>query len=270
MSRLPPEAIAQEALAAFDGRAQIDPFSARDPSLDLASAYSIAADIRRLREARGERAVGRKIGFTNRNIWAQYRVDRPIWGYVYDTTLHDLAALGGHFPLQGLREPQIEPEIVFGLSRAPTGGMDDAALLGCIAWVAHGFEIVHSIFPGWRFAVADTVAAFGLHGALLLGEKMRIADMREPLVSLNSFTIELFRDGAEVDRGGGANVLDGPLSALRHLVDVLDGDSLNPPLQTGDIVTTGTLTRAFPVKAGETWTTALAGIELPGLRLTFG
>jgi 2-oxo-3-hexenedioate decarboxylase len=99
---------------------------------------------------------------------------------------------------------------------------------------------------------------------------MRIADMHEPLVSLNSFTIELFRNGAEIDRGGGANVLDGPLSALGHLVDVLETDSLNPPLQTDDIVTTGTLTRAFPVKPGETWTTALAGIELPGLRLTFG
>ncbi|NWG25791.1 MAG: fumarylacetoacetate hydrolase family protein [Pseudorhodoplanes sp.] len=270
MSRLASQSIAQEALAAFDGREQVEPFSARAPSLDLATAYAIAADIRRRREARGERAVGRKIGFTNRNIWAQYGVDRPIWGYVYDTTLHDLAARGGRHPLQGLREPQIEPEIVFGLSRAPERDMDDAALLDCIAWAAHGFEIVHSIFPGWRFAVADTVAAFGLHGALLLGKKMNIADMRDPLVSLNSFTIELLRDGAVVDRGGGANVLDGPLSALRHLVEVLDGDSLNPPLQAGDIVTTGTLTRAFPVKSGETWTTLLAGIELPGLRLTFG
>jgi hypothetical protein len=45
------------------------------------------------------------------------------------------------------------------------------------------------------------------------------------------------RDGAVVDRGHGANVLDGPLSALRHLVDLLARDPVNSPLATGDIVT---------------------------------
>jgi hypothetical protein len=35
------------------------------------------------------------------------------------------------------------------------------------------------------------------------------------------------------------------------------------------VVTTGTLTDAYPVKAGERWSTKLAGIELPGLELLF-
>ncbi len=56
--------------------------------------------------------------------------------------------------------------------------MDEAALLGCIAWVAHGFEIVHSMFAGWRFAAADTVAAFALHGAYRLGPRRPIAERR--------------------------------------------------------------------------------------------
>ena len=54
----------------------------------------------------------------------------------------------GTFPLAGLAEPRIEPEIVFGLSRAPAQDMDDATLIGCVEWVAHGFELVQSIFPG--------------------------------------------------------------------------------------------------------------------------
>jgi 2-keto-4-pentenoate hydratase len=41
------------------------------------------------------------------------------------------------------------------------------------------------------------------------------------------------------------------------------------PLEAGEIVTTGPLTRAFPVKAGETWSTALHGIALGGLHLRF-
>ena len=71
------------------------------------------------------------------------------------------------------------------------------------------------------------------------------------------------------DHGRAANVLDGPVFALRHLVQLLAADPVNPPLAAGEIVTTGTLTRAFPVAAGETWTTELTGVPLEGARLRF-
>jgi 2-oxo-3-hexenedioate decarboxylase len=70
--------------------------------------------------------------------------------------------------------------------------------------------------------------------------------------------VELFRDGASVDRGQAANVL-----AV---------DPHNPPLAAGEIVTTGSLTRAPPIAPGEVWTTKLTGIPLEGagLALTKG
>jgi 2-oxo-3-hexenedioate decarboxylase len=224
-----------------------------------------------MREARGERPVGRKIGFTNRTIWAEYGVYAPIWGHVYDRTLFDLADVADGFPLAGLAEPRIEPEIVFGLGHVPSADMDDRALLGCIDWVAHGFEIVQSIFPGWRFAAADTVAAYGLHGALLIGPRQAVAPRRDAwLRELSGFEIDLHKDGAAIDHGRSANVLDGPLSALRHLLELLARDNVNPPLAAGEIVTTGTLTRAFPVAPGESWSTRLSGIALDGIRVRFG
>jgi 2-oxo-3-hexenedioate decarboxylase len=79
--------------------------------------------------------------------------------------VHSLSEIGNTFPLAGLAEPRIEPEIVFRLAVAPTLGMDERTLLESIDWVAHGFEIVLSIFPGWKFSAPDAVAAFGLHGA---------------------------------------------------------------------------------------------------------
>src|SRR6476620_11714163 len=150
MTLAPPdhEAIAAEALEAMDGARQIAPFSVRYPGLTLEDAYRILARLCEVRTARGERVIGRKIGFTNRTIWAEYGVYAPMWGYVYDATVHDLAGLGA-FPLGRLAEPRIEPEIVFGLSRAPAQGMDDAALIGCVDWIAHGFELVQSVFPAW-------------------------------------------------------------------------------------------------------------------------
>jgi 2-keto-4-pentenoate hydratase len=86
---------------------------------------------------------------------------------------------------------------------------------------------------------------------------------------LKSFAIDLQCDGRLIDRGSAANVLEGPVSALRHLVGLLARDRDHPPLAAGEIVTTGTLTRAMPVKSGETWSTSLAGIALDGITLRF-
>jgi len=264
------DAIASAAFAALGSGRQIAPFSSRIGDFSLDDAYRATDAVRRLREARGERVVGRKIGFTNRTIWAEYGVYAPIWGFVYDRTVRDLADIGDPFFLSGLAEPRIEPEIVFGLATSPEPGMDEAALLTCVDWVAHGFELVQSIFPDWKFAAADTVAAYGLHGALLIGERHSVAPLRvDWLDTLSGFTVDLYRGGERIDRGHAANVLDGPLSALRHLVELLAQDPVNPPLAAGEIVTTGTLTRAFPVAPGETWRTTLDGIALDGIEIRF-
>jgi 2-oxo-3-hexenedioate decarboxylase len=262
------EAIAAEALAAMDGALQIAPFSVRYPGLTLDDAYCISARLSELRTARGERVIGRKIGFTNRTIWAEYGVYAPMWGFVFDSTMRDLPsphqAAQHPFKLAPFAEPRIEPEIVFGIAVAPTPDMDEAALFGCIDWVAQGFEIVQSVFPGWKFAPADTVIVNGLHGALLLAPRHSVgfSSAADWVSVLADFEIDLLRDGAVVDRGHSANVLDGPLSALRHLVGLLARDRVNSPLAAGDIVTTGTLTRAFPIMPGESWSTTLHGIEV--------
>ncbi len=257
---------AKQVLATLDSGAQMTPIS-QTSGLDLEAGYRIGADIRRLREARGERPVGRKIGFTNAGIWDQYGIHAPIWGYMYETTVFDIADLaGGRLDVSAFPEPRIEPEIMLGLSRAPEPGMDEAALGGCIEWVAHGFEIVKSPFPGWAFGAGDA-ALFGLHGAYVSGP--RVAAAEALLSALPALGVTLRRDGETMDSGKGANVLGGPLTALRHLVGVLANDPDNPPLAAGEIVTTGTMTAAFPVTPGETWQSDIAGVPLQGLELRF-
>jgi 2-oxo-3-hexenedioate decarboxylase len=265
-----PDDIANEIFAILDTGGQIAPFSQREPGFDLPAAYRAAARLRALRAARGERPIGRKIGFTNRTIWAEYDVWAPIWGHVYDSTVRELAQLADGCALAGLAEPRIEPEIMFGLARAPQPDMDETALLACIEWVAHGFEIVQSVFPGWRFAAPDTVAAMALHGRLAVGPRLPVAPRFDDWrTALSRFEIDLLHDGAVVDHGRASNVLDGPLSALRHLVQELARDPAQPPLAAGEIVSTGTLTRALPVAAGQRWSTQLHGLDLPGARLHF-
>lgn len=263
--------LAAEILAAFDAGGQIAPLAGRVPGFGKADAYAVTAELRRLRQMRGEKPVGRKIGFTNRGIWAEYAVYEPIWGDMYDTTVAD-AAVGMTLIVSHLPEPRIEPEIVLGIAGEIRPGMTPVELFEAVGWIAHGFEIVQSVFPAWRFAAEDCIADGGLHGRLAVGPRLAVGTAnRAPLFdALTSFTIELSQDGAVVDRGTGANVLDGPVHALSHLVEVLARDPANPMLRPGEMVTTGTLTRAFPVVPGERWSTRLEGIDLPGLDVRIG
>ncbi len=264
------DCMACEMLSARDEGRQLAPRCSPASHLELEDAYRLGAIIRALREARGERVAGRKIGFTNRTIWPQYKVYAPIWGYIYDNSVFDLAGGGASSRVEWAFEPRIEPEIVFRLAEAPVPGMNERDLLGCVEWVAHGFEIVESIFPGWIFTAPCTVAGFGLHRALLTGPKHSVrSDPEGWLAALSSFEIELMCNGAVADRGHARNVLGGPLSTLIHLMDILQLDSANPVLSAGEVITTGTLTAAMPVSRGDVWSTALTGIELEGASIRF-
>jgi 2-oxo-3-hexenedioate decarboxylase len=254
--------VANEAIAAIDARQQIVPFSARTGGLTQDEGNRVRPLLRKAFEARGETIVGRKVGFTNRRIWPEYGVNAPNWGYVTDRTLYDLAKTPA-LPASQFIEPKIEPEIMFGLGAAPSPQMDEAGLLDCIEWVALGYEIVQSIYPSWKFAAPDTAASNAMHGALLVGGRHAVASRkREWLRELADFKIELLCNGDVMDRGEAANVLDGPLKVLAYLTDMLSRDPHNPPLVTGEILSTGTLTRALDIKAGQSWTARVSGIAL--------
>jgi 2-keto-4-pentenoate hydratase len=79
----------------------------------------------------------------------------------------------------------------------------------------------------------------------------------------------LFKGDQLVDKGVGANVLGSPLLALAHLVDLLKRQPDAASLSAGEIITTGVLTDAHPVAAGESWHTELAGLPLSGLTISF-
>ncbi|MGB8436724.1 MAG: fumarylacetoacetate hydrolase family protein [Burkholderiales bacterium] len=260
--------IARRLLDAAAQRRPVEPFSRTVPGFDIARAYAITAALHQERVARGARPIGRKIGFTNRTIWAEYGVYEPIWGYVYDTTVQFAEEPTATVGVGQLAEPRIEPEIILHFRETPRATRDEATILACIDWIAHGFEIVQIPFPDWKFEVADTVAVNGLHGALVVGPRIPVAGIADCARKLRNFTIALHNDGTVRAEGGGANVLDTPLLAMAHLLELLRGLPQFAPVSAGEIVTTGTLTAALPVHPGETWSTRLAGIELPGLKLT--
>ncbi len=245
-------------------------FSESPAGLSLHDGYAVAARLQQRRVQAGARVVGRKIGFTNPQLWDQYGVRAPIWGAMYAHSVVPVASLGHGFSLRRFVQPKIEPEVVLNLHRTPPPGADATTLLSCIDWVAHGFEVVQSHYPDWKFAAADAVAAGSLHGALLLGEPQPVAGLGADVAArLQAFALNLFCDGQALQAGVGSNVMGSPLAALAHLVALLAEQGPEASLQAGEMVTTGTLTAAYAIQPQQTWHTNIEGIHLPGLRVTF-
>jgi 2-keto-4-pentenoate hydratase len=263
--------LANRILNASGTSTSIAPITSSGPNFDLAAAYRVSSTIKRRRIARGEKPVGWKVGFTNSAIWADQGLNAPIWGPMYDVTVFGGSEGAATFSASRLLEPRIEPEIGLRLASVPKPGMDESELLECIDAVTHGFEIVQSVYPGWKLKPPDAVAAFGMHGGYRYGPLAPIpaADRPRWMKMLIDFTVVLFRDGVEMDRGAGKNVLGGPLSALRHFVDGAAKYSDDYVLKPGDLITTGTLTKALPIAPGETWHTEISGVPLAPMKITF-
>ena len=260
-------AVGDRLFEAIESATQMPPISSIDESFDVPAAYRVLEDLHARRRAQGWAPRGRKIGFTNRTIWARYGVDRPMWSHVWDRTVTFAADGQAVVPLAGLMEPRIEPEVVFKLRGPLPPGDDAVALLRNVEWLAPAFEIVHSVFPGWRFGAADCTASFGLHGRLVVGTPLQVDDTNCTALAaaLPRLNVALLRGGALVETGSGANVLGSPALALAYLRDLLTTQPWSPPLAAGELVTTGTLTDAWPVAAGETWTSNYATLGLVAL-----
>ena len=229
--------------------------------------YRIALGLHADRVAAGWKPVGRKIGFTNRMIWPRYGVYRHAHAgrRHLDVGIEDLA----REELAGLAQPRIEPEICFGLKASPPRSKEPADMIAAIEWVAHAVEIVQCEWPGWQMQVGDSTAANGLHGALVVGRRIPAGQLKYMSTKLPNLKVVLKKGDTVIDRGMGSNVLDSPLLALAHLVEVLAKQTDFPQLAGGEVISTGTMTDAAPVAPGETWATEFVGEEFPGLEVRF-
>jgi len=265
------EQLAAQLLAAYDRAGTITPPTQQDPDFAMADGYAVLDEIEQHRRASGWRRVGRKIGFTNRTLWARYTIDRPLVASVWDQTLILTGSGEATVALAPFCQPRIEPEVVFRL-RSPVPVTDDPArVLECVEWVAAGFEIVQSHYPDWRFRAPDCAAGFGLHGALVVGEPLPVAAFRarDAVRLFETFTLTLRRDQRLEQTGRGEVVLGSPLLALAQVARLLAGMPQFPALAPGEIVTTGTLTDALPVAAGEHWDADYGELGVRGIAVTF-
>ena len=268
---LDPIALAQELLAAYETGSPLEtPFSARDAGFDLNAAYAVEAEFARLRIAQGHRACGLKVGYANKAMWRALKLDTLVWARMYDDTVHFSNNGAAELALPFYHAPKIEPEIVFKLKQPiTTAGLDAAAVLGLVEWMAIGFEIIHCPFPDWKFQPVDFVAAFGLHVGLVVGEPVAIDDARIPglVEELPRFKVKLQKNGELIEEGSGKNSLRSPALCLAELGGA--AMARGSELEAGDLVSSGTLTNGQMAQRGETWSVEVEGLPLKGLQLKF-
>ena len=263
---------ARELFSAQQTGKMVDPPSAR-PGFDLNTAYEIEAALKKLREADGHRSVGRKVGYANKAMWRALKLETLVWAHMYDDTVHFSESNSATLSVPHPRSLKIEPEIVFGMKKPLAGqDLDAAAALAAVEWLAIGFEIIDCPFPEWKFQPGDFVASFGLHAALVVGEKIEVRPELIPKLveDLSRFKVRMFKDGEFVDEGSGKNCLKSPALCLAELGAAIERRFPSEPLSAGEIVSSGTLTAGHRTEKGDLWRVDVDGLPLPSptLRLT--
>jgi 2-keto-4-pentenoate hydratase len=255
------ERIAAQLIDAHDQRVPVERIVATEPNFDLAAAYDVLRHIETDRHARGWRPVGRKIGFTNRAIWELFGVSDPMWARIWDRSVVSATDGAASISLAPFVQPRLEAEVAFRLAAPPpVGGSPDAPT----------FEIVQCHFPDWMFTAAEGTAAFGLHGALVVGAPVFVEgrDLAELARELTTFDATISRGDTLMSKGSGAAVLGSPVLALGQLAQLLV-DQLDAPLAAGEIITTGTITDLQTIAPGQRWTSDYGSLGIDGLTVSF-
>jgi len=208
------------------------------PGLDLRAGYTVQ---RRLREDFGP-LVGWKLGVTSRAKQEQVGVHEPISGFLAAEHALDL---GEPLIVAQHIQPRTEPEIVFVIGRDLAGPAVTAAdVLAATEAVAVGIEVLDSRFLDYRFTMPDVVADNASAGRFVVGSPVSVAGIDLRLVG-----VVMERNGELAGTASGAASLGHPAAAVAWLVRSLAASGEG--LTAGQLILSGGLTAAVPVRAGD-------------------
>lgn len=262
------ESLAHDLMSAYETGQTIGVLPSTRPGFDLNTAYAVETSLKTLREAAGHKAVGRKVGYANKAAWRLLKLDTLVWAHMYDDTVHYSNGNTASCTVPHPRSLKIEPEIIFGLKQVigaqGESGVDAAVALAATDWLAIGFEIIDCPFPDWKFQPSDFVASFGLHAALVVGERIPVkqADIAALADALSRFKVQVSKNGEFVEEGSGRNSLRSPALCLAELSTAITRRFPHEPLRAGEIVSSGTLTAGHFADRGDLWTVEVEGLSL--------
>jgi len=216
----------------------LNPIS-NESTLSNADAYKIQRLLTARRLATGARRVGWKLGYTSAAMRRQMRVNEPNFGPLTSAML-----LGdGEAPRLSLAQPRVEAEIALHLIADLPSDCSVPVAAAAVGTAHAALEIVDSVWIDYQFTLADNTADGSSAAAVVVGPVLG------DLEHLDLLRVTLFRNDAEVGAGQGADAMGHPLHALCWLAHALaQHDEI---VRKGEIVITGGLTAAIPMRPGE-------------------
>ncbi|MFD9127293.1 2-keto-4-pentenoate hydratase [Kitasatospora sp. NPDC059571] len=218
---------------------------------DTDDAYAVQAALVERRLARGERAVGLKMGLTSHAKMAQMGVSEVIWGRLTDAM--DVPD-GGSVDTADYIHPRVEPEVAFLMARdvEPGDAFEDA-----VAAVAPALELIDSRYADFRFSLPDVIADNTSAAAFTVGPW-------QPLpAGLADLPVRLEIDGETVESGSTAAILGDPRRAFEEAVRLADRSGVR--LREGWVLLAGAATAAVPLRPGAAVRAVVEGLGTASL-----
>ena len=241
-----------------------EPLTKRYADLTPASAYAVQESYAGLRVGAGARVIGRKIGCTSRAIQEFFGIDTPDYGHLFDDML---VSDGGSVDAASLIAPMVEPELAFVLGADLRGpGVTVSDVLAVTTAVAPALEIIDSRIRDWDIAFADTVADNGSSARCVFGHPVDYSRVVAERRDLTAERVRLCAGGTTFDEGTGAAVLGHPAAAVAWLANALA--DYGHGLRADDFVLSGSITRAVPARAGETYEAVFSTFGTVSCRFT--
>lgn len=237
---------------ALRNREPVAPLIDQNSALTIDDAYAISLDFLALRQADGERVIGKKIGVTSKAVQDMLGVHQPDFGF-----LTDWMHVEGDIDVdaKSLIAPRAEAEIAFILKEGLSGpGVTIEQVIAATESIAPCFEIVDSRIRDWKIGIVDTISDNASCGVFVLGDAR--ADPREH--DLPSLHVTVTKNGLPLSEGYGSAVQGNPAQAVAWLANTLG--SYGVTLDAGDIILSGSVVPLAPAEKGDLFEMTLHGI----------
>lgn len=251
---------APAAAACLDDAAVValhDAYQARQPAvnpqgLSPADGECSRDKFNRLLKARLGEPVGYKAGLTNPAVQKRFNASAPVWGELYHPMM---LANGAKLPAAFGARPLFEADMLVRVASADINqARTPAEVLAALDEIIPAIELPDLVVqaPGQLNGAAITAINVGARW-FVLGRPLDVPDTRaerwQMVDALRDMLAIVRVDGAEVDRGKGADVLEHPLNAVSWLAQDLARQGR--ALKAGDLVSLGSFSRLLPPKAGQ-------------------
>ncbi|WP_432696098.1 2-keto-4-pentenoate hydratase [Marinobacterium sp. YM272] len=238
------QAIAEQIHTCFKSTEQIGLLTKAYPEMEMEDSYRIQEKVVQKFVAEGRKIKGYKIGLTSKAMQEMIGASEPDYSAILDDMFvnEGAALLRDDFAM-----PMVEIEIAFVIKKRLEGPYVNAAeVIQATDFILPSIEVVDfRVAPEPGINVVDTIADLAAIGKVALGgNPVRLED-----IDVRNINAELIINDEVRESGNSAAVLGNPVTAVAWLVNKLS--EFGVAFEPGDVIFSGSCTRALPVHPGD-------------------